>query len=56
MTVANNFTFNVSKKQKIKNFIRNCYQGFFQKSYSQEGEDMILNRFFEGQKVAFMLI
>lgn len=49
-------------KRIINKFIFNKYQtkstiedGFFNKAYSQEGEDILLSRFFEGKKDGFYL-
>lgn len=38
---------------KIKDFKNNYLEGYALKSYSQEGEDMILRRIFEGKKRGF---
>ena len=40
-------------KEKIIEFRNNNLDGYATKSYSQEGEDMILKRLFEGQKFGF---
>lgn len=39
----------------LKKIIRKIYPRYFHKSYSQEGEDMILKRYFENQKNGFFI-
>jgi len=39
--------------EKLADIKNNYFNGYYLKSYSQEGEDMILRRMFEGQKTGF---
>ena len=42
-----------SAKEKIVDIKNNYFDGYSLKSYSQEGEDMILRRLFEKQQIGF---
>lgn len=48
-----NLNFIKKLKNTASNFLKNNFKNHSFKSYSQEGEDMILRRIFEGQAVGF---